>query len=291
MNEIAAVVLNYNDADNTISFVKSIESFSIIHHIVVVDNSSSDDSYERLIKCQNEKTAIIKTNENKGYACGNNYGIKYAIANYAAEFILVSNPDVSFPEPVLVKMLDVLNARKDIGQIAPVMESPRNRPENIAWKLPTYFDDLVELFIPYKRIMNKKYLSKAQEICQGVKAVDVLSGAFFMIRRDVFGDAGLFDESTFLYGEENILAYKLKEKGYHNALLASETYIHQMEVSINKSISSQKIKFNYLYQSTVLYHKNYLRTGLIRNTIYYAAWQISKITKALICAAKFSKKK
>ena len=285
--EIVLIVLNYNDYKNTSNYINRVIDYKRINQIVVVDNCSNDDSYERLLYYKNPSIDVIRTESNNGYASGNNFGIKYAIKKYSVTAIVISNPDVLFEENVLINMMNILNTNKMIGQIAPVMSSPNGRPENIAWRLPTFYDNLLELLIPWKRINSGKYLEQCEVYKNNTKKVDVLSGAFFMIKKNVFEDVGFFDESTFLYGEENILAYKLKKKEYQNILVIDDIYLHEQEGSINKSISSQRVKSKHLYDAVKIYNSKYLKKGFFWNIIFEIVWQISKFTRIIL----FFKKK
>lgn len=69
------VVLNYNDAEETVKFVNDINSYDVVNQIVVVDNGSTDDSLSQLEKIENIK--LIALENNLGYAAGNNAGLKY----------------------------------------------------------------------------------------------------------------------------------------------------------------------------------------------------------------------
>ena len=71
------VILNYNDSENTMLMLDDIKNYKILSAIIVVDNHSTDDSFKKLKKYENSKIKIIEAPENKGYAAGNNFGIKY----------------------------------------------------------------------------------------------------------------------------------------------------------------------------------------------------------------------
>ena len=76
------VVVNYNDYKNTISFVKSVVDYSVIGHIVIVDNCSTDESFSELKKITSDKVSLVKNDFNKGYGSGINLGSKYLIEKY-----------------------------------------------------------------------------------------------------------------------------------------------------------------------------------------------------------------
>lgn len=88
---IALVVLNYNDYETTAEFISRVEPYRNIHKIIIVDNQSSDDSFVRLTKFKSGKVDVIQASVNKGYAAGNNYGIRYALEVYMPEYIIIQS--------------------------------------------------------------------------------------------------------------------------------------------------------------------------------------------------------
>ena len=81
------VILNYNDAGSTQKLVDSIIGYSLIWHIAVVDNCSTDGSLKLLGEkySDNKKVSVISSGKNGGYSYGNNFGARYLIDQYAAE--------------------------------------------------------------------------------------------------------------------------------------------------------------------------------------------------------------
>ena len=71
------IIVNYNDYKTTYNLIQNIEDYEVIDEIVIVDNDSKDDSYERLLKLKNNKITILKNCLNKGYGSGINLGSKY----------------------------------------------------------------------------------------------------------------------------------------------------------------------------------------------------------------------
>ena len=111
-----------------------------------------------------------------------------------------------------------------------------------------------------------------------------------MIKTNIFYEINLFDENTFLYGEENIIAYKLREKSYKNVILNTCVFYHEHSVSINKTFNSYIERYNILYNSLSYYNKNYLKTGIIANCFFKFIWKITNIEKALISIIKSFKR-
>ncbi len=261
---IGLVILNYNDKKTVIDYVNNICSYNSIDKIVIVDNASTDGSYEELCKIRNNKIDVIKTDSNGGYASGNNVGVRYLINNYSSEYIIVSNPDVCFTENIITEMIACLEERADAGIVACRMNCLSAIHLPVAWKLPTYIDCLFQDSFIIKRLIGDRTEYKYLDLWGDVCKVDVLPGSLFAIRSSVFNEVGGFDESTFLYYEENILAFKLKAIGKINYLINKLEYNHYHSVSINKSIASVKKRLDLSFESRELYCRKYLRCNEVQ---------------------------
>ena len=257
---IACVILNYNDSETTIKLVEEIEKFKRIDTIIIVDNCSQDDSLEKLSKLASEKVVIISAENNLGYAAGNNIGIKYAISHCDCDVLIICNPDVLFKESTVEKLCKFISDHDMVGAVTCKMKCLSGIDLPIAWRLPLFKDCILENLIILKRIIgetiryNDKHLSSSR-FCE----VDAVPGSFFCISKKAIVDVGFFDENTFLYYEENILASKLKEKKYHNYIMTEDEYIHNHSVSINKSIKSIRQRLLIASRSRLYYCKNYLK--------------------------------
>ena len=257
---IACVVLNYNDSETTIKLIEDIEKFKRIDKIIIVDNCSQDDSFEKLSQLASEKIIVLSTEKNLGYAAGNNVGLKYAIAHFDCDLLIICNPDVLFKESTVEKIYKFISDHEMVGAVTCKMKCMSDIDLPIAWKLPTFKDCILENLIILKRIIGDKiryndHCLSGSRFCE----VDVVPGSFFCISKKTMLDVGFFDENTFLYYEENILAAKLKEKSYHNYIMAEDEYIHNHSVSINKSIKSVRERLLIASRSRLYYCKHYLK--------------------------------
>lgn len=284
--ESVLIVLNYNDAVTTKKLIYNAENIKKLDKIVVVDNNSSDNSLEELEKLKDEKTDVIKTDKNGGYAYGNNYGVTYAIRKYSPKYIFIANPDIELGEPVIDGILKFFETQagknKKTGVVSGKMVTTTEAKIHPAWKLPTYGDCLWENLMVLRKLLRVKSSYYDQSYFMGKESkVDVVSGAFFAIETKTFVDMGMFDESTFLYGEENILAYKLKKEGYDNYILNQYEFLHHHSVSISKSIKSTGKKLDLAYESRCLYLDKYLKVGRIKKIIHAVTYKVGKINYLL----------
>ena len=92
--KIGMIIINYNDYDTTKRLLDNVSKYKCLDKIVVVDNDSSDDSYNKLKRVKRKNLVILKNNDNRGYASGINIGVKYLIEELGNLNIIISNSDV-----------------------------------------------------------------------------------------------------------------------------------------------------------------------------------------------------
>lgn len=245
------VILNYNDSENTSLLLEDIRNYKVLDAIIVVDNNSTDNSLEKLKKYENQKIKIVEAEENKGYAAGNNVGIKYLIEHFGVDNIIISNPDIIVSEENIKKLVGELE-NPDISVIAPNIKEPLGISRG--WKLPTFASELVAN-IPFFRRFEMSLLSYPdKEYENTLTQVDVVKGCFFIIKKEAIESIGLFDENTFLYYEEIIMGKKLKEKGYKTYVDNQVTVVHALSQSVDKSVNRIN-KFKMLKRSQYYYER------------------------------------
>lgn len=272
---IGLVIVNYNDYKNSIKFLESISTFDSIKHVVIVDNCSTDDSFDRLKKVCNNKVSLIKNVSNKGYGSGINLGSKFLIDNYGVEKIIVSNTDIIIDsDDDIVCLCDYL--KDDVALVGPnVLEKGGI---NRGWKLPSTFDDVIfNLPIIYNKMMKKLIFYSDDCYKNNITQVEALSGCFFIVRADALIDVDFFDEGIFLYYEENVLGYKLKKKGYKSLIVNDVKVIHNHSVTIDNSLSKIR-KYKALKKSQRFYHKNYSKCSFIGMFFLYVTYYFKLMT-------------
>ena len=261
--ELFFIILNYNDYENTIKAANNIkENIELNNYgILIVDNNSINDSYNIILKNFNneEDIFIIKNKVNNGYSGGNNFGAKYIDNRFPnTKFIAITNPDVRFHEKNKLKyLLDKFNSDENLASISPIhLLNNKFKSESLAWKIPKNFDDFFLNFtILSKFINNTKYKDYKIE-SNKISYVEVLPGSFFIIKKDIFKEVNYFDEKTFLYCEERILAKKLKNKGYKQAIDFDNFFIHD-HTTQKRNLFNKIRHYNYLLKSRIYFNKKY----------------------------------
>ena len=272
--KLGLVVLNYNDAESTVTFLNHIKAYKRIDKIVVVDNCSPDDSFSELKKMEKTNIDVIRTDENRGYAAGNNFGVRYLSEKYSPEYIIISNPDVLFDEAVIDAILEFMERTSDVGAAGCRMNCLSSIALPIAWKLPRFRDCLIQDSYIIKKIFGDPLEYTSEELKGEICKVDVLPGSMFAFKTDIFNQVGGFDEHTFLYYEENILAYKLKNAGFTNYLINNCSYDHMHSVSIDKNIASVKKRFELAFKSRLWYCRECLHANTVQIMLLYIFYKI-----------------
>lgn len=254
------VVLNYNDASTTVNMIRSICGYEVLDGIVIVDNASTDDSWERLKGLENKKIHVIRSKKNGGYGYGNNYGIRYAYKRMGADYVLVSNPDVEVSPGCIESMKKTLGEEQDCAVVSAVVRGPGGERQFSCWKVGGFFGDLLDTGLFTRRLFRRWLQDRRWETTGEARlAVDAVPGSLFMANAELLMKCGLYDEHVFLYYEEKILAQRLKAHGYKTILLTKESYVHRHSVSINKSVGSILEKQKLQHKSKLYYYKKYLK--------------------------------
>ena len=143
-NNIAVIVLNYNTPALTMKNVDILYSKNEGVHVIIVDNLSTDDSFDILSEHYklNSEIDVVSSGENGGYSKGNNFGIKYALGNYPQiEYVAIMNPDVLCAEDnVLISLAGMLKEDRKLAVLAPLMiQDDHIVPVKVGWKCENSF--------------------------------------------------------------------------------------------------------------------------------------------------------
>ena len=269
-NNIGLVVLNYNDAVTTKSFVEAVKEYGIIGHIAIVDNCSKDDSFNQLKVLENNKIDVIRTDHNGGYGFGNNYGVNYLVDKYKCKYIIISNPDVEVSQESIAACLKVFKNNHLCGVVAPMMKMPSGKTNYYcAWKVPSFFEYVFFGLACFRKIARAMYYSIKELSQPGYMKVGCVAGSFLLVDADKFIQCGCYDENIFLYCEETALGIRLNKCGYESALLRDTYFVHHHSVSINKSYKDILARYRLMWDSreyvlNTYYKKNLLRSVMIK---------------------------
>ncbi len=225
--DLSIVIVNYNTKLQIEQCIHSVRKASagMDSEIIVVDNNSNDGSRDYLSSRFRNLKYIFNT-ENLGFAKACNQGFKISSGRY----VLFLNPDTVLSETCLKDCVSFFDTHKDAGAVGVRMingngeflkESKRGNPSPA-----TSFYKLFGFaaIFPGSKTFAKYYqghLSKNEN-----NSVEVLSGAFMMVRRDVFERLNGFDEDFFMYGEDIDLSVRILKLGFKNYYLGKTEVIH-----------------------------------------------------------------
>ena len=275
MEKIAIIILNYNNFKETMKCVDCLLDLELKHHIIIVDNKSTNDSFSVLEEKYNkyENIDIIESDKNGGYSYGNNYGIRYVIEKYTdVNFFCIMNPDVKITySEIIDNIVRKLKENDDIAAMSAIMiANGYANYDRMCWNLPNN-----KTIYKHQRLYIKKK-ERAQNIFVDVDfiaRVQVIPGSFFIIKKNELEKIGFLDENVFLYNEENILSWKLLGIGKKVALSLNDYYEHNHVKSKTIYTFKDRLKLNKIgfesrkYLCTKFYPKSCLRKLKVVNLL------------------------
>lgn len=281
---VSLIVVEYNSMKRTLEYIDSfLENVSCSENvnIIIIDNTPGMENFQVVEKQYFEKIHIgdieekidkpiesvqgylvrghklvaIKAMENLGYAKGNNLGAQISRVLFKDSYYIFSNNDLNFTEKIVLD--DLLEPFKDesIAIVGPKIvgldgknQSPRRN--NSIWKqMILYYYNILLFNALYKFVNNIDYDNRS-------KKVDWLMGCFLVVDSSKFNEVGLFDENTFLFAEEMVLADKLGRKNYKSYFINTITLIHNHGQTVKSTMDTLKA-MEVSHKSEEYYFKNY----------------------------------
>lgn len=273
MKKLSVIIVTYNSEKDIYDCLNSIYSHCDIPvdelEVIVVDNNSkeADIMFETIRKEHGNNVVLIKNSENGGYGQGNNVGIKHA----SAPIILIMNPDVRLTSASFQTVLDHFEKDSklsmygmkqllDDGSVSMNTFNCSNLMNGYLGTLLTGLCNRRDIYIP--RWMY-------------------FSGSCFYIRKSMFEAIGLFDESIFMYGEENDIHHRMKTKfGAHFFYNKNIKYQHlTMERKPDKKTEDKMLLSNIQVNEKFGYSKKKTIRNKIQ-TVNILLWR-EKIKRAI----------
>ncbi len=276
--QLSVIIVNYNVKYFLEQCLCSVESAitSLHAEVIVVDNHSADGSIAYLQE-RFPFVQFIANKENVGFGKANNQGLAIAKGDY----VLFLNPDTIVPEDCFTKCISFFEKNNDCGALGIRMldgcgnflpESKRSFPTPI-----TSFFKLVGLakLFPKSTVFNKYALGYLDE--NKNHEVDVLAGAFMMVRKEMIDATKGFDEVFFMYGEDVDLSYRIQQTGYKNYYFAESAIIHF------KGESTKRGSLNYVkmfYQAMSIFVTKHYKSSTA--TVFSVSIKIAIWIRAII---------
>ncbi|MEM1323304.1 MAG: glycosyltransferase [Bacteroidota bacterium] len=275
--KLSIVIVNYNVKyfleQALLAVRKACKGLS--SEVFVVDNNSVDDSVS-MVREKFPEVHLIANEDNPGFSIANNQAIRQS----KGEYVLLLNPDTVVEEDTFTKCVAFMDEHLDAGGLGVRMidgsgkflpESKRGFPSPFVAFCKTF--GLSSLF-PKSRVFNRYHLGFLD--ANETNEVDVLAGAFMLLRKSVLDEIGLLDESFFMYGEDIDLSYRIVQAGYKNYYFADTTIIHY------KGESTKKGSLNYVkafYNAMIIFARKHFKgesarlyVFMLQMAIYFRAF-------------------
>src|SRR6185369_6631432 len=225
--QLSIIIVSYNSLRLLENCLFSIQKAmqTIDGEIIIVDNNSKDGIKDHL-PSKFPGVKFIFNNENLGFAKACNQGSKISSGDY----ILFLNPDTVLSETCLSDCISFFKTHADAGAVGVRMLDEKGKFLKESKRgLPSPTASFYKLFgftaiFPGSKTIAKYYQGHLPE--NENNPVEVLSGAFMMIKRAVFEKVNGFDETFFMYGEDIDLSLRISQMGYKNYYLGKISITH-----------------------------------------------------------------
>jgi N-acetylglucosaminyl-diphospho-decaprenol L-rhamnosyltransferase len=217
------VIVSYRSRELLRACLKALHSYSpsAPMSIVVVDNASGDGTVE-MVAGEFPEVDLVASSRNLGFAAATNLGARRGSSPY----LLALNPDTAVTEGALDKVLAVLEEHPEVAVVGPRLLRPDRSLDHAARRsFPTPLSALGHFTGIGRRAKSGRLAAyRAPEVESG--PVDAVNGAFMLMRRSAFEDAGGFDDGYWMYMEDLDLSYRLRQRGWLSWYEPSSTVMH-----------------------------------------------------------------
>jgi len=256
---LSVIIVSYNSSSFLElclhSVAKAISQLEIESEVIVVDNSSSDDSCEVL----NNKFSFVKliqNDENIGFSKANNLGVSKAKGKY----ICILNPDTVLQENTFDEILKFYKSNIKVGFVGCQMIDGNGMFLKESKRvIPSIFSSFMKVLG-----ISKFYYSALDKDKRGY--IDILAGAFMFVEKTIYDSVKGFDEDYFMYGEDIDLSYKALKKGYSNYYLGDVKIIHFKGESTDKN----SVYINRFYNAMYIFYTKHFNKFLFTKILAYS---------------------
>jgi len=241
--DLSIIIVNHNTQDLLLTLLNSLKLSEVGSYrleTIVVDNASNDKSRE-LLKQSYPQVKLIVNSQNLGFAMANNQGLRQAQGRY----LLLLNSDTVVEKETIRTMIEFMDSHSEFGVATCRVELSNgqldpacHRGFPTVWVAVSYFVGLEKLF-PKSKLFSQYHQGwKKKDI---IHEVEVISGAFFMLRREVIEKVGLLDEGFFMYGEDVDWCMRIHQAGFRIAFVPVTKITHVKGQSARFKKESNKV--------------------------------------------------
>lgn len=276
---LSIVIVNYRTFELTRDTINSVLEYAypFNYEIIVVDNASGDDSLMKLQDYFKDKVKFIESKENKGFAAGNNL----ALRQIKSDYVLLLNSDTVVWENTLESVYSYMEEHTDVGACGCRVRLESGELDKACKRtFPNVKNSFFRLFhIPNKSQDDNYNLTDLPD--DDVYEIDCLTGAFMFIRGKALEDAGLLDETFFMYGEDIDLCYRIKQAGWKIVYYGKNSITHFKGASSKKQ--KNKLIYEFYHAMYIYYKKHHAEeSSFIVNIVVYFGISVLCILKLFL---------
>lgn len=259
--KLSVIIVNYNVKFYLEQCLLSVfkATKNIATEVFVVDNHSRDGSVDYLTD-RFPSVNIISSNHNLGFARANNIAIRQCSGDY----VLLLNPDTIVGENALDEVVAFMDAHPKAGGVGvcmlkvdgtPAMESRRGFPTPL-----TAFYKMSGLCARFPKSRRFGHYYMGYLPWSSAEKIEVISGAFCMVRHEALDKIGLLDEDFFMYGEDIDLSYRLLKGGYENWYVPARILHYKGESTHKSSFAYVHVFYDAMF---IFFRKHYGHLSLL----------------------------
>lgn len=244
---VLVVIVNYRVASFTLQCLRSLiperERIPGLR-VTIIENDSGDEAAlrEGLADASLEGwTELVVADKNGGFAYGNNYAVRRMLSDVQpADYVLLLNPDTEVRPGAIETLVGFMDAHPDAGIAGAGLINGDGSDWPFAFRFPTILSELDQgmQFGPVAKLL-KKY-AVAQQMGDIAQPIDWVPGAAMIVRREVFEDVGLMDQSYFLYYEETDYCLMAKRAGWSCWYVPEARVVHIAGQSTGVTVRDQR---------------------------------------------------
>jgi GT2 family glycosyltransferase len=219
MENIAIIILNWNNAATTLNCINSLRG---ILNIIIIDNGSEEKDFKRLQENLPKDIHLISNSSNLGFSEGNNIGIKYAIEHLKADYIILLNNDTIVNQNFIEPLIKTIESDNSIAAVQPKILKIKNK---------STIDSAGQIAYKYGSVRDRGINQPDCPVFQRKEEIFGACGAAVLYRASALKEIGFFDKQLFCLFEDVDIAWRLRLKGYKIIYSPESIVYHERGIS------------------------------------------------------------
>jgi GT2 family glycosyltransferase len=283
--DLSVIIVNWNTKSLLRDCLASVyaQASDLHFEVIVVDNASSDGSAE-MVEDEFTGTTLIRNRENVGFSKAANQAIVMSKARY----ILLLNSDIILLDAALVRMVEFMDRHPRVAVLGPRLTNQRGVLEYSCRSFPT---PSIALFLnyPFAKIVPPEKAFKGYLLSDwdhsSAREVDWVTGACMLVRRESMEEAGLLDETYFMFAEDVDWCYRMKLSNWQVFYVPSAKVVHIKGASYADGATGRQMRVESHKSMMRFFEKHYQTTAVIRFRILAVVASALGILKLLVICA------